>query len=138
LQYIEPIPGDGCFVDIETGKEVEGARHTGIHNFTIGKRISSTNGCNLPIIWPNRDGLYVVELDSAKQIVYFVRFYYLNIFLLCNLSLIKIEKSNFLQCHGSYHRRLFARRIALSQPHWISGISILVSISIIFNIRLIY
>lgn len=65
LKYIEPVSGK--FVDSNTGTVIHGVTHSGIHNFTLGKRIRNT------FLYSNCEGLFVSGLDFKTQTVYFCR-----------------------------------------------------------------
>lgn len=59
----------GRFLDSDSGVEIKGITHSGIHNFTLGKRISN-------ISYANCEGLFVSGLDFETQTVYVVCIYF--------------------------------------------------------------
>uniref|UniRef100_A0A915DWY8 tRNA-5-taurinomethyluridine 2-sulfurtransferase n=1 Tax=Ditylenchus dipsaci TaxID=166011 RepID=A0A915DWY8_9BILA len=90
-KYIEPVT-HGRFVDAESGETFEDLSHTGIHNFTIGKRIRLASMISCTSV--ENDGLYVSGTNFATQTVYL--------------------------CRGSHHPSLFTRTFLISLPYWIS------------------
>ena len=68
-KYIEPIQGNGKFVDIDTdtGKELLDWRHDGVHNFAAGKRVHPPKHLKL-----GNESIYVAGIDVMEQIVYVV------------------------------------------------------------------
>lgn len=73
FKYIEPVSGK--FVDSNTGTVIHGVTHSGIHNFTLGKRIRNT------FLYSNCEGLFVSGLDFKTQTVYFVSNFYFFLYL---------------------------------------------------------
>lgn len=79
--YIEPVEGGGKFVVLHSNEVEEELpqRHKGIHNYTIGKRVSFITHADYPQQVEEGDncqegGLYVVRMDPKQQIVYLVLF----------------------------------------------------------------
>jgi len=65
-KYIDPV-SDGRFVLEETGETLPHARHTGVHNYTIGKRVGITGRDCI-----NNEGLFVSRMDPKTQTIYLV------------------------------------------------------------------
>ncbi|KAI1710163.1 tRNA methyl transferase domain-containing protein [Ditylenchus destructor] len=92
-KYIDPVE-NGRFVD-EFCNELPGCSHSGIHNFTLGKRLRCVRTQKMDMRLTSCDGFYVSRIDPLTQTIHL--------------------------CNGSHHPSLFATKFAVMSPHWISG-----------------
>lgn len=60
-KYIEPKPGP--IIELESGKVI--GEHAGIHNYTLGKRISVDQN-----LFANNEGVFVARRDPVNNIIY--------------------------------------------------------------------
>ncbi|KAL3103332.1 hypothetical protein niasHS_002518 [Heterodera schachtii] len=92
-QYIDD--NGGPLADIETGEIFPDIQHKGIHNFTIGKRLRRDNcSGSMNALLPHGDALYVADIDPLSRTVFL--------------------------CSGNTHPKLFAKRVLVSSPSWLS------------------
>uniref|UniRef100_A0AC34G2E3 tRNA-5-taurinomethyluridine 2-sulfurtransferase n=1 Tax=Panagrolaimus sp. ES5 TaxID=591445 RepID=A0AC34G2E3_9BILA len=124
-KYIEPQNGE--IILASSGKII--GKHSGVFNFTLGKRISVSSENYL-----SHDGLFVSKIDPINQRL-FVHSGVFNFTLGKRISVSsenyqshdglfvsKIDPINqrLFVCEGSQHPSLFARSFQISSPFWIS------------------